>query len=128
VSYSTEYYAKNREVERKRARDASIKVPRRFSLGKQDAKQRRLLWTLTFEQYEALLQFGCHYCQKSLKDEKGISLDRIDNLEGYTLSNILPCCGECNRIRSNKYTVKETERIGSILKAIRYNKSMKGIK
>ena len=62
-----------------------------------------------FEQYEAIISQPCHYCYCSLYNFGGSSLDRIDNLVGYVLTNVLPCCGICNNIRNNFLSVKEME-------------------
>jgi hypothetical protein len=56
---------------------------------------------LTQEKCEELWKDGCFYCNKTLQDETGCSLDRIDNNVGYTITNVVPCCGNCNKMRNN---------------------------
>ena len=65
---------------------------------------------ITKEQYSILVAAPCTYCGGPLP-VSGIGLDRIDDLKGYTQNNVLPCCGECNRIRSDVYTVEEMRTI-----------------
>lgn len=33
-------------------------------------------------------------------------IDRIDSSEGYTLTNVIPCCTKCNRMKLN-YTTRD---------------------
>ena len=60
-------------------------------------------------QYVKLLQQGCHYCGEGLENSTKSGLDRINNSKGYTLDNVLPCCGACNQIRGDNLTVQEME-------------------
>ena len=117
-----EYYWKNRkkyiaqckEYVRKNPldpikREMMYRNPKsRYSDLKSDAK-RKGYFNINFDQYTKLINNVCHYCKKTLKEEKGHSLDRIDNSKGYTLDNVLPCCGFCNKLRGNLLTVKEAE-------------------
>jgi len=60
------------------------------------------------EEYLIEVVKPCVYCKKvHWGVEKGIGLDRIDNSKGYVSGNILSCCGDCNRSRSNVFTVDE---------------------
>lgn len=72
---------------------------------------------LTKEQFRGLTQQACHYCGRppisvSYRGQCGrcnsglnISqyvyngLDRKDSSEGYTISNVVPCCGTCNHAK-----------------------------
>lgn len=64
---------------------------------------------LTYEQYVGIAESEppCHYCGSQLiwcrHHKKGVpfgyNLDRINNDSGYTMSNVLPCCMECNYIK-----------------------------
>lgn len=57
------------------------------------AKQRGLEFKLTLEQFSSWWQKPCHYCGESIGT---IGLDRVDNLQGYTTDNVVPCCRPCN--------------------------------
>lgn len=81
-----------------------------FSQGKSAARIKQLTWDITKEQFAALRAHTCHYCGQNLPTQ-GTGLDRKDNSRGYTLANVLPCCKDCNRIRSNVFTVQEMEQI-----------------
>ena len=64
---------------------------------------------IDLEHYTSLLNKGCHYCNASLNKETGAGLDRINNNKGYTMNNIIPCCGKCNQIRNIHLTKEEME-------------------
>ena len=57
-----------------------------------------LEWTLTPAEYAALIAQPCWYCGGSLPS-RGYGLDRIDELAGYKVANVLPCCRWCNTYR-----------------------------
>lgn len=57
--------------------------------------------------YLTLITNKCEYCQKSLTEETGCSLDRIDHTQGYHSTNVVPCCGSCNQIRNIHLTFDE---------------------
>lgn len=82
----------------------------RFSTAKSSARSRKLIFSLTIQEFDDITKLPCHYCGK-INDEMGIGLDRISNNKaiGYTPENVLSCCCVCNRIRGNNLTVKEME-------------------
>jgi len=67
---------------------------------------------LTKDQFKKLIYDKCHYCgdypsSKSNTHEKRFNgaivyngLDRVDNFKGYTLNNVVTCCGSCNKMKS----------------------------
>jgi len=80
----------------------------RFKNAIKSAKRRNKVWNISFNDWKNLIEKSCFYCFKLFKEE-GSGLDRLDNNRGYELDNVIPCCGECNYLRSNKYTVEETK-------------------
>ncbi len=66
----------------------------RLSATKSGAKKRELCFELTDEQAFALFAQDCHYCGGLPVPLNGI--DRIDSSVGYTVSNTVPCCTDCN--------------------------------
>lgn len=94
----------------------------RYNFSKHRAKKQNKEFTLTLEQYEQLLNTPCHYDGVSLLGESGVGLDRIDNNKGYTLENVLPCCGTCNKIRGATLTVHEMIEVAKLLKRLRSEK------
>lgn len=74
---------------------------------KREAAKRNRDWGLSLVEFESLIQRPCHYCgataaQKYISNRKSKGsytyngIDRLDNNEGYTFHNCVPCCGKCN--------------------------------
>jgi hypothetical protein len=72
---------------------------------KSRAKDKGLPFHLSLEDVRSLTSSNCHYCgigpvatyRKHSQSIKYTGLDRRDNREGYTLSNVVPCCKQCNQ-------------------------------
>lgn len=92
---------------------------RRFNRVKNLAKSKGKQWTLTFEEYVALLAKPCTYCGLPSDVQTGRSLDRIDNNVDYHNFNVLPCCHLCNMVRANRFTVDQMKFIGLGIREIR---------
>jgi hypothetical protein len=128
----------NREKARERARRSYYKhqdtakarhyaytrtIKGRFSNSVSNAKHIGREWTLTLEQFAALVSQACHYCGNPLH-ETGAGLDRIDNSRGYVLDNVVPCCKVCNLLRLNELTPEETGVLALVLRAMREGKPL----
>ena len=90
----------------------------RFKYGIRSAKARIIEWHISFTDFCILLDKPCYYCNNQLgtKKHSGSGLDRIDNSKGYEISNVLPCCDQCNKIRNTFLTVEEMKvAIGAVL-------------
>lgn len=69
---------------------------------------------LSFEEYYELSQMLCIYCGEqplNLSNPSSLKinvpfiyngLDRLDSSKGHTLDNVVPCCWNCNRMKSNR--------------------------
>lgn len=72
---------------------------------RQGARSRKLSFQLTKSQIKTLCLGKCHYCWSSpMEDALGLErngIDRVDNVEGYTISNTVTCCQMCNRMKLN---------------------------
>jgi hypothetical protein len=79
----------------------SFDVNTRLSKLKGSARHRGININLDVNKYQLLINLGCHYCGSDLKMENGYCLDRVDNKKGYVISNIVGCCGICNRAKNN---------------------------
>jgi len=99
------------------------------------SQKRNLIVDLTYEEFvEIIKDSECHYCSKDLifskytRDEnkdytsRAYQLDRKDNNIGYTKENVVPCCWNCNRMKSDIYTYEEFNKLSPILKEIHKNK------
>ena len=84
-----------------------------FSRYKSHAKINNRAFSLTSKEFKELVSSNCHYCglepqQETIRKSKfGNSvfvyngLDRVDPSLGYTIANAIPCCGQCNRAKSD---------------------------
>ena len=78
---------------------------------KRDAKRRDLCFQLTQDQFATITTQRCHYCGAyplqcaGEPNHNGFYLyngiDRINNDEGYTTDNVVPCCKVCNRMKTD---------------------------
>lgn len=103
---------------RRHMAEAIYTPQQRYNQAKRNAKKREIIFELTLEQYKSLVIQPCYYCEEIYR-RCGVGLDRINNSMGYELSNVLPCCGDCNTIRGNKLTVEETKQVIKLLQNTR---------
>ena len=64
---------------------------------KTNARARKLKFGLTREQVEEMIRQPCHYC-----GGEGFGIDRRDNRQGYIEDNVVPCCTNCNQMKSSR--------------------------
>ncbi len=79
-----------------------------YTAFKRQANYRGIPYSMSFEEFHLVRGNPCYYCGGRLP-EAGVGLDRIDNNQGYTTSNVLPCCEVCNSTRNRHYSVEETK-------------------
>lgn len=96
---------------------------RLFRHQKRGATIRNYSWELSFDQFIKLILQNCTYCGREPQVNKGEEqyfvdgvfkrngIDRVDNSKGYTLSNSVPCCSTCNKM---KLTLSKEEFFGAI--------------
>ena len=75
------------------------------------AQNRGYRWDISEDDFFEITSRPCEYCgvaagntaevKRSKSQFAYNGLDRVDNTKGYILSNVVPCCGMCNR---SKYT------------------------
>ncbi len=74
------------------------------------AKKREISFDLSVEAFRTLTKQPCTYCGKPPSQRRKTTsgtpyiytgVDRIDPRLGYTNSNVVPCCGVCNRSKSD---------------------------
>lgn len=92
---------------------------------KQSAKKRNLSVDFTKEELSAWAKTQnaskCTYCGCYLKwfgkkrDPNILSIDRVDNDKGYSLSNIVVCCNRCNTIKGNWFSYDEMIELGKTI-------------
>ncbi len=107
-----DYYNKNKEViiakVQKYAKDKQYEVIYRHM--KYGSKKRGFgVLQMTFDEFVEFRERykECHYCHNELP-QRGSGMDRVDNSIGYLISNVVPCCTVCNKIRGDNLTHEET--------------------
>lgn len=88
-----------------------------FGAYQRNAKKRGYAFELTLEEFLEVVSRQCLYCgtppQNTARHWLGrrtvfkySGLDRVDNNLGYSLTNCVPCCIQCNQAKST-YTTKD---------------------
>lgn len=89
-----------------------------FKNYRQSAPRRGYEFCLTRDEFEAIVRQQCRYCGSppslppsrsaiQARTTKDISayryngVDRVDNGQGYTITNCVPCCATCNRAKAS---------------------------
>ena len=83
-----------------------------FGVYRRNAEAAGRSFTLTLQEFAALLREPCGYCGQA----PSWGVDRVRNGEGYTAINAIPCCGICNRMkrdRSRKEFLRHVKRIAA---------------
>lgn len=60
------------------------------------AQKKNMVFDLTKQQFDTLCAQDCSYCGRSTTGDHRNGVDRKDDTLGYTSSNCVPCCGQCN--------------------------------
>jgi hypothetical protein len=93
--------------------------------------------TITFEEFTDIIKDAkCHYCDVPLKydeysrywgktNSRAHHLDRMDNDCGYSKDNVVTCCWDCNRLKSDRFTYNEFIKLSPMLKEIMNERRIK---
>lgn len=92
---------RGREVKRDSTRNGG-----RFYTAKRHAYKKGREWTITRAEFYTLVAQACHYCDGKLSPTT-TGLDRADSSLGYTIDNVVPCCRDCNTMKSNILSKEE---------------------
>ena len=86
-----------------------------YGVYKHKAKKQNLSFELNHDQFRKLTASPCHYCGAPPSnvakhphrngDFVYTGIDRVDNQQGYTVANTVPCCRQCN-IAKNNHTLE----------------------
>lgn len=82
-----------------------------YNIYKSGAKSRKLAFDLTREEFRDIVRRDCSYCgskprEYSLGNNNDYELvcngvDRVDSKKGYSISNCVPCCSNCNVMKQS---------------------------
>lgn len=83
---------------------------------KKQSQKRNLIFGLTFDEFYAISQQNCYYCNRIPSNVCNPNhcdnifvyngIDRLNNAQGYTVDNVVSCCKVCNYA---KHTMTEQE-------------------
>lgn len=129
------------DVHKKSTKNSVYK--KHFNSIKSGAKSRELDFSLLYEEYIDIIMKNCFYCGSNgdvhyaysrRRYSKGIEhdvsakfngLDRIDSNIGYKITNVVPCCFDCNRMKTDfdlQHFLEKVEKIYEHQKKISNNK------
>jgi hypothetical protein len=92
---------------------------RRYQHIKRTASTRGMSCNLSFKHFSELISDNtCYYCSGPMTGTGG-GLDRLDSSKGYTKGNVVPCCLQCNVVKSNLLTANEMKLVAKLLKRVR---------
>lgn len=83
---------------------AGHKLSSRYNVYRTNAKSHNRVFDLTLEEFDYITKQPCYYCGEFNGEFDGVQfsgIDRIDSNIGYIKSNIIPCCGTCNKMKNN---------------------------
>lgn len=93
---------------------------------KREAIQRGYEFNLNKSIFKLLTSSNCYYCNTNPKQSLNYKtcngeyiyngIDRKDNNIGYTINNVVSCCGECNLMKGRLNNKQFLEKIKTILK------------
>lgn len=98
----------------------------RFIVAKHSSKRRNITWNVSFDEFKKYLSKRCHYCDGILPIN-GSGLDRMDNLRGYVIGNVIQCCCSCNSIKGKYLTYEEMMVAMKAIKELRLSKVLQSV-
>ena len=103
--YKAHHYKHRQTPEARERREQWKLTTGRYSALKKRIKHKAFSYVMKEEAYLKIIKENCYYCGvKHWGIEKGVGLDRLDNNIEYLESNVVSCCGKCNRSKSDVYS------------------------
>jgi hypothetical protein len=127
--YHKEYYKKNKIYIDKQKQIYYKTAKGIYSMLKSKAKNRQIKFNISESQFVEWYKKQdkiCYYCKRKFRDIKKnsikfdkrytrLTIERKDNIKGYSIKNIVLACFRCNFTKNNYFTVKEMLKIGKII-------------
>lgn len=86
----------------------------RYSTYKKNSNIKKIIFSLTLEEFDELTKQTCFYCGEYSKEKTFVGIDKIVPDKGYILENCVPCCEMCNFMKNNFSQVEFYEKIEKI--------------
>lgn len=102
LRWQKEHPERTREIRRKTVSG----IVNRYTRAKWRAKRRGFGWSISRCSFAKLILNPCFYCGKKLP-KSGVALDRKNTNLSYFMSNVVPCCFDCNKVKSDVLTFEE---------------------
>lgn len=124
--YKKNYYQANKEKVTSYGLDyRRTPVARYKKLKRASVQERNIDFDISFDEYLLEISKPCFYCKGFFGNFKaGGGLDRIDNMKGYIVGNIISCCKICNRLKNDEFSLDETKAAVEAIIKIRENKNV----
>ena len=87
-------------------------------------RKQSVSFNLTYDEFYEFTQIpDCHYCSAPLVWEPYLgqarsNLDRKDNSQGYSKTNCVTCCRDCNTIKGARFTYEQMLILSPALKQV----------
>ena len=97
-----EYEQANIDKVREQRQRYRTSIKGRYKKYERGAKERNLKFELTIDEFDNITKQPCFYCGEFGKERDGIKyngVDRINSTDGYSISNCVPCCETCNKMK-----------------------------
>ena len=117
------WFSQNPDKKRQMDVQYHTSVTGRFHFGKRHAKIRNIEWNVTLEEFKPIIKNPCAYCG-TVNLGLGVGIDRIDSALPYEPSNMIACCGTCNKIKHNALTYEEMKVAMSAVQKLRNEKTL----
>lgn len=123
-AYHAKWWAANKDRIKSALR---TKLVYRYNALKLRCKREGLKFKLSYKVYVDKIKKNCYYCGASVRKEIGGGLDRRNNkIRDYTARNLVACCSNCNKIKSDRLTWQEM--IVAMRAVNKYRKEKKRVK
>lgn len=110
-----------KKCELKRVRTKSQDAYTRWKHSERRAARSGEVWEIPLENYKNLIAQNCHYCDGEL-NPTGCGLDRKNNEVGYLLTNVVPCCRQCNTVKNHFFSYEDMLLLSVVIKQIKNKK------
>ena len=111
--YSKENNEKQKKRSKKYRNEKAYTPEYRYKQYKSSTLKTKRDFSLSYDEFLTLWQKDCTYCGDKIST---VGIDRVDSSVGYNLKNCVPCCFDCNGLKSNRGLDKWLDKMEKILK------------